>query len=203
SLARAPTQRAARCYLPARAAALARHAAAAAGLVSDADLRRERRTGSIRTDLHRGRGPGAEPLGMAGTVQGKGATVSGPRSAVAHVPFDRPVLIRHVGPRLVAQISVGRRSIGPEDSEQRQSVRGYAHVVAVYEAPAILQRFQVPHGRAARCEADGGPVHPDRRGRTAPVEEPDRTAAARRERLGPDLLARAVVVDLDRLERVR
>src|SRR5438309_4690843 len=98
---------------------------------------------------------------MTGTVQRKGATVSDPRSAVAHVPFDRPVLIRHVGPRLVAQISVSRRSIGPEDSEQRQSVRAYAHVVAVYQAPAILQRFQVTHGRAAPCEPDGGPVVPD------------------------------------------
>src|SRR5207247_6903201 len=113
--------------LPSVAPDLEDHAAAAADLVIDADLRRERRTRSARTELYRGRGPGAEPLGMARTVQGKGAAVSGPRSPVAQVPFDRPNLIRHVGPRLVAQVSVGRRSIGPEDLEEGQSVRGDVH----------------------------------------------------------------------------
>src|SRR5438093_1211655 len=71
---RGPGHHAAVEDLPSVAPDLENHAAAAADLVIDADHRRERRTRSIRTELHRGRGPGAEPLGMAGTVQGKGAT---------------------------------------------------------------------------------------------------------------------------------
>src|SRR5439155_1729552 len=66
---RGPGHHAAVEDLPSVAPDLENHAAAAADLVIDADHRRERRTRSIRTELHRGRGPGAEPLGMAGTVQ--------------------------------------------------------------------------------------------------------------------------------------
>ena len=179
---------------------LENHAPAVADLTVHANVRREIRTTRVRTELDGGRGVGPQALRITQPVQGESPTVARTLPPVAHVPFDRPELVRHVGPRLVAGESVRNGPIRSHDSQERQAVRRNADVVLVREGAPVDPRPKVADGRVARRQADHIPVDGDRSRGVAAVQDADGTAARQVERLVPDLMARSVVGRLNRLE---
>src|SRR5439155_3562722 len=75
---------------------LENHAPAVADLTVHANVRREIRTTRVRTELDGGRGVGPQALRIPRPVQGESPTIARTLPPVAHVPFDRPELVRHV-----------------------------------------------------------------------------------------------------------